>query len=389
MNLADRWSAQLDGLHRHGRYRRLSPPAGIDFSSNDYLGYGSGLPFRVCELASRPAAPRSAAASRLLRGHREIWDQVESQLAHWHKAEAALMFTTGYMANEGLLATIIEPGDWVASDEFNHASIIDGLRLARATKQIYRHLDADNLAAHLEKAHRLRSAEQALFIVTESLFSMAGECPPLAQIVELAEKHDAHVIVDEAHTTGCVGPEGAGLVNSLGLRSRVLATVHTGGKALAVPGAYVCGSAKLRELLINRCRHFIFTTALAPVIGEWWLETIARVRQDDAARERLASNLSLFRAAIDTRAPGELYIVPFFFGSDEDAVKASDSLRRQGYDIRAIRPPTVPEGTARLRVSIHADHDPGVLHAAAKALANEAPSLFAAAAPAIEPTSTP
>ena len=368
MSLADRWTAHLQALHEQGRYRTLAAPAGIDFSSNDYLGYRSR--FRVQEVTS--ATERSATASRLLRGHHHIWDEIESQLAAWHGAEAALMMTSGYMANEGLLSTIIEEGDWVASDQLNHASIIDGLRLSRARKHIYRHNDLDHLADGLQTAHRNRTATQQLFIVTESLFGMEGDCAPLEQIAELAEEHDAHLIVDEAHATGCLGPEGSGLVNALGLRHRVLATVHTGGKALALPGAYVCGSTRLRELLINRCRHFIFTTALAPIIGEWWLQTLPRVRSDEPARARLRDNAALFHSEL--KAHGVVtttpyYIFPLVLGADDLATRAASLVQEQGYDIRAIRPPTVPEGTARLRVSIHADHEKSVLQAVARVLA--------------------
>src|SRR5262249_37558095 len=200
------------------------------------------------------------------------------------------------------------------------------------------------------------SGRRELLIVTESLFGMDGDRTPLESIIALAERHGAHVIVDEAHATGCFGVTGSGLVDAAGLRSRVLATVHTGGKALAVPGAYICGSRTLRELLINRCRHLIFTTALPPAVGAWWLETIARVRADHVSRARLHESVTVFRGALaehGVKPQGNDYIVPIVIGSDAAAVHAAERLQSLDYDIRAIRPPTVPQGTARLRIAVH------------------------------------
>jgi 8-amino-7-oxononanoate synthase len=368
MSLSERWSAALRELHALGRYRTLTAPAGVDFTSNDYLGYGSGRrgPPPRC-----PALPRSGLASRLLRGQQPIWEQVEDSLARWHGAEAALAMTSGYVANEGLLATVIEPYDWVASDQLNHASLIDGLRLTKAERFIYRHLNLN----HLEDGLRAAASRQAggeRFIVTESLFGMEGEVAPLKELADLAARHGAHLIVDEAHATGCFGPTGSGLVDAAGLRERVLATVHTGGKALGVAGAYVCGSAQLKELLVNRCRHFLFTTALPPEVGGWWLDILPHVAHDEEGRAALHERAALFRAELSRLgvvAGGARYIAPVVLGEDGRAVEAARRLRAAGWDIRAIRPPTIPPGTARLRISIHADHEPESLRAAAAAVA--------------------
>ncbi|MCI0456597.1 MAG: aminotransferase class I/II-fold pyridoxal phosphate-dependent enzyme, partial [Gemmataceae bacterium] len=319
---------------------------------------------------------RSGMASRLLRGHHPIWEEVETALAAWHGAESALMLTSGYVANEGLLATVIEPHDWVASDRLNHASIIDGLRLSRAERFVYDHLDLNHLEGGLRDAHRDRTPGRELFVVTESLFGMEGDMAPLTELAELAAKYSAHLIVDEAHSTGCFGPRGSGCVDAVELRERVLATVHTGGKALGAMGAYVCGSGQLRELLVNRCRHFLFTTALPPAVGAWWLEALARAARDEAGRARLHENAALFRADLVRRgisAPGSHYIVPVLFGEDARAVEAARRLRTEGFDMRAIRPPTVAPGTARLRISIHVDHDRDTLRAAAAAVARVLP----------------
>jgi 8-amino-7-oxononanoate synthase len=370
MSLTQRWLAHLETLRAQGRLRTLQSVPGVDFASNDYLGYG-----RLGHDRGPADLSHSGAASRLLRGHHPIWEVVEAALAHWHRAEAALVLTSGYVANQGLLSTIIERHDWVASDAFNHASIIDGLKLNRPTRHTFPHRDLVNL----EQALRFQAAARPgppylaeLFIVTEALFSMDGDVAPLLDLVELAERYGAHVIVDEAHSTGCFGPQGSGLVDALGLRSRVLATVHTGGKSLGVPGAYVCGSALLIQWLVNRCRHFLYTTALPPLVGAWWLDALQRVRGDDAGRQRLHDGTRCFRAELRSRgvnAAGEHYIVPVVLGDDGRTLRAAERLQAGGFDIRAIRPPTVPEGTARLRISVHADHDADTLRAAAAAVA--------------------
>ena len=358
--LDSRWRRTLDQLAAQHRERRLVPPSGIDFSSNDYLGYASK------PHADDPALSASGAASRLLRGQHPLWDEVESQLAAWHGAEAALVFASGYAANEGVLSTLIEPGDWVASDALNHASIIDGLRLSKAERFVFRHLDL----GHLEEG--LQTAKGQRFIVVESLYGMDGDLAPLADLASLAERYGAALIVDEAHATGCWGNEGGGLVDAQGLRNRVLCSIHTGGKALGVHGAYVVGSHQMCDYLVNRCRHFIFTTALSPRLGAWWKQMVTWVCHDGDARNRLHANARRFSESLalhGVRVPSESYIVPIVLGADERAVAAAASLQAQGFDVRAIRPPTVPEGAARLRVSIHADHEPATLDALADAIA--------------------
>lgn len=353
--LQARFREHLSQLSAAGRLRTLRAPVGRDFSSNDVLGFG----------AENPSI--AATGSRLLRGHREAWDSLEHTLAGWHRAQAALVFTSGCAANEGLLSTLVAPSDYVLSDALNHASLIDGLRLARAERFIYRHCDLLHLAEGLAAAKG-----RATFIVTESLFGMDGDIAPLADLVELAEAYGAVVIVDEAHATGIFGPQGSGLVDALGLREEVLATIHTGGKALGVPGAYVATSELVRDVLVNRCRSFIYTTALPPIAAQWWQTSVRRVREEPLARERVQTLARDFRALLTERAVphiGESYIVGIPLGADARAVAVAEELQREGFDVRAIRPPTVPEGTARLRISVHADHTPALLDDLASALA--------------------
>jgi 8-amino-7-oxononanoate synthase len=371
MSLDQRWTDELQELRSQGRYRSLTVPSGLDFSSNDYLGYAR-------RTASAPVANEnpldgtaltSGTASRLLRGNHPVWDEVEGLLARWHGAEAALMMTSGYTANEGLLSTVVAADDWVATDQFNHASIIDGIRLCRPMLFIFQHNDLNHLEDGLRKAIRAGTGER--FIVTESLNSMEGDRAPLLEMASLAERFGAHLIVDEAHATGCFGPQGSGLVDELGLRSRVLASIHTGGKALGVHGAYICGNLLLKQYLMNRCRHLIFSTALPPALGHWWRTAIPRVQQDETGRESLRRNVALFRdelARLAIDADGMDQIVPLILGGNERARQAALRLQVQGYDIRPIRPPTVPANSARLRISIHADHDRTTLLQLAEAL---------------------
>ena len=358
MSLFDRWTTALGQLRAQGRFRQFAPPVGIDFTSNDYLGYAS--------LPNPPAddLSRSGAASRLLRGHHPIWDEVESILANWHRTEAVLMMTSGYAANEGLISTLMEPGDWVASDELNHACIVDGLRLARCRRFVFRHNDLNHLEEGLKAEAAKNEPGRERFVVTEALFSMDGDRAPLPEIAALCDRFGSYLIVDEAHSTGCFGPSGSGCVDAAGVRDGVLASVHTGGKALALPGAYIAGSRLLKDYLTNRCRHLIFTTALPPAVGSWWTAGVARVQRDAAGRERLHANAAHFRTELGRHgvpAHGSEYVVPVIVGDDPPAVAAAARIREQGFDVRAIRPPSVPPGTARLRISVHADHEPAVL----------------------------
>lgn len=366
MSLFERWQSTLDQLHSQGRFRKFAVPSGIDFTSNDYLGYAS-RPYSTDEALSR-----SGTASRLLRGDHPIWDEVESKLAAWHGVESTLMMTSGYAANEGLISTLLEPGDWVATDELNHACIVDGLRLARCRRFSYRHNDLNHLEDGLKHEAARNEEGRERFIITESLFSMDGDRAPLHEIAALASRYGAHLIVDEAHSTGCYAQSGSGCIDETGVREQVLASIHTGGKALALPGAYIAGSRLLKEYLTNRCRHLIFTTALPPVVGGWWLDGLSRVRSDFESRRRLHDNSALFRDELAKRgiaAVGTEYVVPIVIGEDARAVTAALQLQAAGFDVRAIRPPSVPPGTSRLRISIHADHEPATLVELAEAVA--------------------
>jgi 8-amino-7-oxononanoate synthase len=367
MSLFTRWASALDTLKGQGRLRSFRLARGVDFTSNDYLGYGNGrLPIDPSTTLSV-----SGMSSRLLRGNHAIWEKVEARLAAWHGAEAVLMMTSGYAANEGLLSTILEPADWIATDELNHACIIDGLRLARCRRFSFKHNDLNQLENGL-KAEAAKGEEgRERFVVTESLFSMDGDRSNLKDVVRLAEKYGAYVLIDEAHSTGCYGQTGSGCIDGAGVRSGVLASMHTGGKALGVPGAYLCVPKLLKEYLVNRCRHLIFTTALPAACGEWWLRALDRVQADGEGRARLHRNAGRFRERLASHgiaALGDTYVVPVVLGEDARAVEVATRLQADGFDVRAIRPPSVPPGTSRLRISVHADHAEEMLDALADRL---------------------
>jgi 8-amino-7-oxononanoate synthase len=342
--------AELARLAEQGLLRRLRRPQGIDLVSNDYLGL-AGHP----ALAERMAAAArelgaGAGGSRLLRGPQACFDAIEERLAGWSGSESALLFSSGYLANLGLLSAVLEREDLVLSDALNHASLIDGIRMSGARRLVFPHNDLEAVERALRAPRPRRTV-----IVTESVFSMEGDLAPLRELADLAEAHDVLVIVDEAHATGLYGARGAGRVDELGLRSRVLATIHTGGKALGSGGAWIAGGAHLRDLLVNRARSFIFSTAPLPVLTAALEAAVDLVEREPERRAEVHRKADLLRAGlkaagVDVGASASP-IVPVIVGKNEAAVALADSLAAAGFDARAVRPPAVPEGTARLRVT--------------------------------------
>jgi 8-amino-7-oxononanoate synthase len=354
VKMEQRILAELADLESQAQLRHLETVRGIDLGSNDYLGLAVDPRMKQAIREALDSAPRVASTgSRLLSGHDEAWTTLESDFARWLGAEAALYFTSGYAANIGLLSAFLRPEDVVFSDGANHASLIDGIRLAKCRRVIFSHLDLNALENELR--HSL-SASGARFIVVESIFSMDGSRAPLRDLAALAARYEAELIVDEAHATGVCGPEGRGCVAEAGLAGQVFATVHTCGKALAAAGAFVCGSESLRRFLINRARTFIFNTALPPYFASQvaaGMHLAARAEGERAHLSRLGGFLrnELQPNGFDT-AGSESHIVPIVLGSNDFALAFAARLQARGYGVRAIRPPTVPPGTARLRVSL-------------------------------------
>ena len=369
MRAAERLRRELAELERRSQLRSLELAQALDFSSNDYLGLAIDPRLKQAVAGALAGAePAAATGSRLLSGHSERWDELESDFARWIGTEAALFFTSGYLANIGLLAAVLSAEDTVFSDGANHASLIDGIRLSKARRVVFPHLDSN----FLEDALRAEPATGARFIVVESVFSMEGDRAPLAELAALAERHSADLIVDEAHAIGVFGPGGRGAVAEAGLTSRVFAVVCTCGKALASSGAFVCGSATLRQFLINRARTFIFSTALPPYFAAHVRAGWELAAEADAARARLAANAKVLRDDLRSHdfdlLRSESQIVPVVLGENEKAVAVAEQLRAAGFGVRAIRPPTVAPGTARLRISVTARHSESVLRELAAAI---------------------
>jgi len=351
--LASRVRAQLDEIDRAGLRRTLNAPVGIDLCSNDYLGFATH-PHIVARMAAAIHSEGcGSTGSRLLRGHRDSFSRVEERFASFKGTERSLYFSSGYLANLGVLSAFLEAGDVVFSDERNHASLIDGMRLGRAERVIYPHCDAPALRAML-RDHRGPGRK---FIVTESLFSMDGDVAPLGTYAALAREYGAALIVDEAHAVGIYGRNGTGLIEACGIGEDVFLSVNTAGKALGVSGAFVAGPAWAVEYMIQRARPFVFSTAPPPAVAaalDAGLDVMASEPERRARLLQLARRLrgSLQASGIDV-APCESQIIPLMLGSNERAVAVGDTLQRAGFDVRAIRPPTVANGTARLRISVN------------------------------------
>jgi 8-amino-7-oxononanoate synthase len=347
-------ASRLAELKRQSLLRDLSLVSGTNLCSNDYLGLSDDSRLKEAVLqAMEQYESVAATGSRLLSGHDAVWDELEILFAAFAGTETALYFSSGFAANTGLLSAVLTPGDVVFSDALNHASLIDGTRLSRAQKVIYPHCDLNFLEHELR-----RYAEHSIarVIVTETLFSMDGDRAPLPEIFQLAHRYGAEVIADEAHATGVCGPHGRGLLAELGLQEQALAIVHTCGKALASMGAFVCGSQVLKQFLINHARSFIFSTAMPPYFAGQVKAALELAASMDAERQhlaRLASDLRerLTSMGLDCR-PSTSHIVPLIIGANEDTLNLAAALQQRGFAVRAVRSPSVPPGTARLRLSL-------------------------------------
>jgi 8-amino-7-oxononanoate synthase len=363
VNMNQRILAELSDLESRAELRRVETPQGIDFSSNDYLGLATDPRMTQAILNGVNSASRIASTgSRLLSGHEEAWTVIEHDFARWVGSEAALYFTSGYAANMGVLTALLRPEDTVFSDSANHASLIDGMRLAKCRRVIFPHLDLNFLEDELRSSP---SAAGTRIIVTESIFSMEGDRAPLTDLAALAKRYAAELIVDEAHATGVRGPRGSGCVAEAGLSDRVFATIHPCGKALAAAGAFVCGSDNLRRFLINRARTFIFNTGLPPYFASQVAAGMSLAAEATSERAILFELSGCLRTELQQHgfdvAGSTSQIIPVILGSNDVAVRFATFISRKGFGVRAIRPPTVPSGTARLRLSLSAKHSKEIL----------------------------
>ncbi len=346
--------ADLDGLAAASRQRRLIPRAGVDFASNDYLGLAGAPRLRDAVRAALDAGvPVGAAGSRLLRGNTDWHEAFEAKAAAFFGAESALGFTGGYPANVALISTLPQRGDLLVMDALSHASTREGARLTRAAVAEFRHNDAGH-AADVIADWRRGGGRGAAWIAVESLYSMDGDRAPLDELAALAER-EGFLIVDEAHATGVWGPGGRGLGHALEGRECVI-TLHTLGKALGGSGALLCLPRVLRAFLVNRARPFIFATAPSPLMAAAGAEALDFLRDEPDRRQRLHDLVALFGREMAARLPhlpmSGSQIVPLIVGADADAMALAGRVQAAGFDVRGIRPPTVPPGTARLRVSL-------------------------------------
>jgi 8-amino-7-oxononanoate synthase len=329
-----------------------------DFSSNDYLGLASDPRLIAAAQAALAAEGAGASASRLIAGTNREHELLESDIATFFSSPAAVAFMSGFSANIGAIPALVGPRDAIFADSLNHASLIDGCRLSRAEVHVYDHADAGSLAALLRDR---RDQYRRVLIVTDGLFSMDGDLAPLPEIVELARAHGAWTYVDDAHAVGVLGANGRGSTELLGVSEHVDVTMGTLGKAFGVAGAFVLGSRVLTRHLINHARSFVFSTAPMPAQAAAARESLRVARSEPERRTRVRDNAARLRAAlsryaITARGERDAHVVPVLIGDTADTVRVGAELRARRFLVGAVRPPTVAEGTSRLRISVSAAH---------------------------------
>ncbi len=381
--------AELERLGLGRRLRLVSGPQGptvlldgkpvLLLCSNNYLGLADHP--RVREAAAE-AAMRwgvGAGASRLISGTMTVHRRLEERIAAFAGRQASLLFGSGYLANLGVIGALAGAGDTVFSDELNHASIIDGCRLSRAHVVVYRHRDPEHLLWSMRRHGGRREARGRSLVVTDSIFSMDGDVAPLEEIVELAHAFGARIAVDEAHATGTYGPDGRGALAQAGLEGEVDAIVGTLGKSLGSYGAYVCGDESMIRYLLNTARSFIFSTAPSPPAIAGALAALELIEERPHRVERLAANARALRRSLAQEGfgveEGDMHIVPLVVGDERDTLRLCHAAIEQGVFAQAIRPPTVPAGTSRLRLAAMASHTATDMRLAAGVLAAAARKL--------------
>lgn len=365
---------EADGLRR--RLRRIESPQGtrvdlaghtncLNFSSNDYLGLAGDTELKSAYQSHISRYGVGSGASRLVCGTMDVHLELEEKIAALKSAEAGLSFSSGFAAATGTLPALCGKGDVLILDKLCHASLIDGARLSGATMRVFPHNDLERLERHLQWAAGQVGRDGRIVVVTESVFSMDGDLAPLAEIVALKEKHGALLLVDEAHAFGVLGPQGRGLAAALGVESRVDLQMGTFSKAVGLSGGYLCGSRAMVDLLINRARSFIYSTAPSPALAATVRDALDLVcgPRGETLRAALLENRNTFSP--DTTSA----IVPVIIGENEAALAASAELLERGFLVPAIRYPTVPKGSARLRVTLSAAHRPDDILSLKSALA--------------------
>jgi 8-amino-7-oxononanoate synthase len=374
----ERLERELNEEKRANRLRRLKQSnesfAHVNFGSNDYLGLAFDESLRGLALEDLQKLPLSSSSSRLLPGNHAEHLEAEERFARFVGSESSLLFNSGFDANHALLSTLPTRHDAIMLDERSHASLKEGAKASHAVSVKFAHNSCEDLKVKIERLRRTRSIEQ-IFVVVESVYSMDGDCAPLEELLNASRAYEAIVVVDEAHATGVLGTRGEGMVHASGLRDSDVLTVHTCGKALGAAGAFVAGNDVVIRYLVNKARGFMYTTALPPLVarqvghsfalleaeGEAMVATL-RERSTKVRRE-LRERLCLWSVP-----DGVTPIIPIIIGSESATLAAAEVLRASGFDVPAVRPPTVPMGASRLRLNISLRHSAGMLSEVVEAI---------------------
>jgi 8-amino-7-oxononanoate synthase len=360
---------QLDALRRQGLYRQLRLREGrqtaratingrevVNFGSNDYLGLAGDPRLAAAIVQAAQEVGWGSGASALVTGYSPLHQRLEQRLAEFEATEATLLFTSGFAANAGTIAALVGPGDTVFTDRKNHASLLDGCRLSRADVRPYPHLDCPRLKSLLDRSE----GKGRRLIVTDSLFSMDGDLAPLGELADLAEHYDAMLMVDEAHATGVFGRHGRGVAEHLGVENRIHVRIGTLSKALGCVGGFAAGSRTLIDWLLNRARPYVFSTAAPPATAAAALAAVGIVESEPQRRQELLARAATLRETLVERGwnvgRSTSQIIPIILGQPEPAIAMSAQLWDQGLFVPPIRPPTVPEGEACLRISLSSAH---------------------------------
>lgn len=386
--MMDFLNEQLESLKKAGLYRALKSLRGpqtattiidekrvLQFSSNNYLGLADHPRLKAAAQEAINNCGSGSGASRLICGNLELNEKLEGKIAKLKKKENALLFNTGYMANIGIISTLMGEEDVIFSDEFNHASIIDGCMMSKAQTRVYPHKDMDALEDLLKESKQFKHR----LIVTDGIFSMDGDIVSLPELVSLAKQYECMLMVDDAHATGVLGANGGGTGEHFSLEDKIDISMGTFGKALGGFGAFVAGSHMLREFLINRARTFIFTTGLPPAVIASGIAALELLEMEPEIRAKLWENVGFFKNGIkelgfDT-LNSETQIIPVLVGDASLTMQMGEMLLKEGVFIQGIRPPAVAQSSSRLRITIMATHARGELEFALKALEKVGKSL--------------
>lgn len=338
-----------------GSYVQINGKSYLSFCSNNYLGLADHPRIKQAAIAAINQYGWGTGASRLVAGNMTLHQELEKKIADFKGTEAALLFPTGYMANVGALCALVGREDIVIGDKLNHASIIDGCRQSGATFRVYPHNDVSQLESLLQRSlkHRRR------LVVTDSVFSMDGDTAPLPEIVEITQKYDAILMIDDAHAMGVFGQHGKGMIEHYGLEGKIDIIMGSLSKAIGSIGGFIAGNKDLIDFFKNKARSFVYTTALPPAACAASLAGLTLIQEDTTLIDKLWDNIRYLRSQLSkfiSNISGESPIIPIIIGSAEDALNVSTRLYENGILIPAIRPPTVPSGTSRLRISLMATH---------------------------------